>query len=816
MVEIITWKFAMSPFVSKIALMALLALCTAMEGCGVIEELANETSEWVDEKFGETFGWGGDDRNSTTTAVAATTTRMIEEVSCRNTVIVEPGTDKLQAVVEKLRCNTNFRSSNDCVAKVQQVRCQSGTPSSVEVVLKPGFHFLTAPLELGRQDSNLRFRGENGAVISGGRVLSGWRKLPRGVRCGTSTSTSELWEAKIPYGFDASSIGRRMQLWRGKERLQLAASKMLTYTNGIEESNQWYKFFSQIKFKNSDIRASYCDMKNVHLVMYASWTATHHQLESVNVGSRIARFKNHFRTVWRHPGNRYYVENAFEELDEDGEFYVDIIGRRVLLKLRENPNYGPDIVLAGPKTLLYLNGHQNSRNRPSWRQWSPSGKAKRQSCPLFNAQLHDVSFHNIEFAHTAVEQFYSIQSQAADFLLTAMAHVRFAQNVIFSSCTFRNVGGYAVWFEEQAHDCQVVDSSLLDLGAGGVRLGRGHITAHEGCDGESRGHSIVGNEIADGGLIWQEAVGILAQNVHDVKLKQNEIRSFRYTGISMGWTWRYDRQSLTRGIVAEFNRIHQIGLGYLSDLACIYTLGHQPGSRVYNNYCSDVQSYKYGGWGIYTDQASRGITFENNVVTRTQCAGFHQHYGTDITILNNVFHNVNIGDIRTPGRQEIFMHKWCHGESSIHAATYKRDLNTCPNPDTNPKPGCCCHEGCTQGLCSNWHFERNIVVANGEEGCTQGVCPLVTTYFEGGLNNFTFANNLYYLGGRPSTRAIFDFDQKTFATWKRRDQGSFFDDPRLTWQPDIVPMSSPAVKKLGFQPFSLRKVGPQSHVGAQS
>ena len=75
-------------------------------------------------------------------------------------------------------------------------------------------------------------------------------------------------------------------------------------------------------------------------------------------------------------------------------------------------------------------------------------------------------------------------------------------------------------------------------------------------------------------------------------------------------------------------------------MGCVYTLGHQPGSKILNNYCSDVQSYNYGGWAFYTDEGSRDELFESNVATRTKCAGHHQHYGTD-NVLRNKIHELN-------------------------------------------------------------------------------------------------------------------------------------------------------------------------------
>jgi hypothetical protein len=523
---------------------------------------------------------------------------------------------------------------------VRTLQASRPGPGPIQVKLRGGTYFLSEVLTLTPADSGTvqapvvwsAYENEH-PVLSAGERLTGWTRA--------TVNSRPAWRTRLPV-VDGQPHAFR-ELWWGGQRLTRArwpkagTLPVVGLSDGAKHDN-WFRGVTEFRYAGDDIKA-WPTATQGEAIVANRWAESHLPITAINPFLRVIQFAK--RSVFLlEPDDRYWIENVKECLTAPGEFYVDAAEQMVYLlaPAGADPN-AAEVIAPRLAQVVRLTGQ-----------------------PGANQFVEQVAFRGIEFAHaewyfdhaflggrdrpkagdpwglhTAPQQ--SGFSQAAIGVPGAIA-ARGARDCTFENCTVAHVGTYGI---ELAQGCQqnlISHCTLTDLGAGGIKLGETAIRVELGH--QSTANVVTDCKITDGGNLFPSCVAVWIGQSPGNTIAHNDIHGFWYTAISIGWTWGYAKSAAQRNIV-EYNHIHHIGTKadgaspILSDMGCVYTLGDQEGTVIRNNRFHDVAALKYGGWGIYFDEGTTHILAEHNLVDRTTHGGFHQHYGKENTVRNNIF-----------------------------------------------------------------------------------------------------------------------------------------------------------------------------------
>jgi NPCBM-associated, NEW3 domain of alpha-galactosidase/Fibronectin type III domain/Right handed beta helix region len=531
----------------------------------------------------------------------------------------------------------------------------------IVVSLSPGTYRLAAPLVLDARDSGsnghtVRWQGGPGTVFSGGRPVTRWTPV---------AGKAGMWSAPAP-----RDLGNTRQLYVNGVRAQRARGPVpvtLTrtatgYTASAATLAGWHDV-SDMEFVYTSGEALW----NIQRDGLGQWTEPRCPIASVsgteitmaqpcwdNSNKRVQFPDIPGRTVsmvgpgsLTDNGRPTYLENAFELLDQPGEWYLDRTAHRVYYRPRPGENLAQaDVEAPVLQTLVEEKGTPDS-------------------------PVHDIAFDGIQFSYatwlgpSSDEGFSEIQAGYQITGPNGWATEGLCQYVQGGTCPF------GAWTQEPGnvtvaygHDVSFSGDVFAHLGAAGLQLGdgtqnatvKGNIVTDTSGNGIEIGNvdkaqsgdpaditrdvTVADNHLYDLPREFHGGVAIVNGYSQRDLITHNQINHVAYSGVSMGWGGWPDKigdpptPNFSHDNVVSDNLIYDYML-MLDDGGGVYTQGItgtslETGEKVTGNVIHDQAGL---GKNVYTDNGDTYETIKGNVLYNAAYANVasrHTDYRDDL------------------------------------------------------------------------------------------------------------------------------------------------------------------------------------------
>jgi len=507
---------------------------------------------------------------------------------------------------------------------------KSGAEKGVNIWLADGVYPVAEPLvfePMKSIDTNAKlvFKADKDAkpVISGGVQITGWTKSKDG-----------FWETRLPENLSEMSECREIFI-DGKRAIRARFPNHGYLKVKKAGADRRTNFF----FEKGDFPIP-ANTKNVELILLHDWSISRiavkeikteeNQLFAVDsIGAKEPAFFN--IDNWE-PNPRYFLENAPEFLDADYEWVFLPGGKKFLLKLSQNTNPANlTIIIPVSEGLISMVGKENQ--------------------PIKNIHFEGITF---QYSKWEIPEMGYCGVQACHFdprpktigwsVVPAAVHAVWSENISFTNCEFKNMGGSGVWFGTGSKNCKVLNTEFVDISGNGIMIGEGQDRLVDGeqwwkaAPGQvALGNTIENCTVTDCGSQFYGAVGVWCGLTAETVIKNNEIFNLPYSGISVGWMWSPEPTPCRKNTI-DGNHIHHI-MNILSDGGGIYMLGLQPGSKIINNHIHNVEinAGRAESNGMFLDEGITDVLVENNLIYNIAKSPLRFHKATTNLVKGNYF-----------------------------------------------------------------------------------------------------------------------------------------------------------------------------------
>lgn len=360
------------------------------------------------------------------------------------------------------------------------------------------------------------------------------------------------------------------------------------------------------------------------------------------------------------PGDRYFVQNLFEELDSPGEWYFDAEQTQLYVWPRTGLSNKPDVVISNVETLISVASARNVHIRGL----------------------------NLEVAEGAAIKL--VDSVECIVVANAIRNVGVKGRGTYAIAV---VGGGNI---------KVIGNDVSNAGGAGILLSGGVARWLKAA-----GHVAENNYIHHTGQVYKHGVAIELAGIGSI-VRNNLIHDLPRMAILVGGNDH----------IIEYNRIHHTNLETI-DSGAIYTSGRDwlspRGVVIRYNEILDTIGFGYEfekrrwtthhfTFGIYLDDNSSGVDIVGNIIGRASWAGVFVRGGSYNRIINNIIFDSAVNQVffqgfgdedpfRTIARKE-------HKEFSQYSA-WRKYRGFADNPPD-----------ATKSASQIW-FQRNLVVYAG-------------------------------------------------------------------------------------------------------